>query len=184
VREKRKFLYNQVIEPDSDALYCEVEEYNISQIKPQVARPHNVDNVVDITDVEDIKIDEAFLGTCTNGRFEDLEIAAKILEGKSVNPRVRFIVAPASKRVYLEVLKKGILESLIASGASVVTAGCGACVGTHQGIPSDGENVISTANRNFKGRMGNPNSSIYLASPATVAASAIEGKITDPRKFL
>lgn len=174
----------QVIEPDSDALYCEVEEYSISQLKPQVARPHNVDNVVDITDAEGIKVDEAFLGTCTNGRFEDLEIAAKILEGKSVNPRVRFIVAPASKRVYLEALKKGILESLIASGASIVSAGCGACVGTHQGVPSDGENIISTANRNFKGRMGNPNSSIYLASPATVAASAIEGKITDPRKFL
>ncbi len=170
--------------PDSDAQYCEVEEYDISHLKPQIAQPHNVDNVVDITDAEGTRIDEAFLGTCTNGRVEDLEIAAEILKGKNVSPKVRFIVAPASKRIYLEALKKGILEILINSGATILNAGCGACVGTHQGIPSDGENIISTANRNFKGRMGNPNSFIYLASPATVAASAIEGKITDPRKFL
>lgn len=180
-RSKKKV---QVTAPDSNAQYCKIEEYDVSRLKPQIARPHNVDDVVDISNVEGIKIEEAFLGTCTNGRFEDLEIAAKILEGRSISPAVRFIVAPASKMVYLEALKKGLLESLVASGANVVSPGCGVCVGTHQGIPSDGDKIVSTANRNFKGRMGNPDSFIYLASPATVAASAIEGKITDPRKFL
>jgi 3-isopropylmalate/(R)-2-methylmalate dehydratase large subunit len=129
-------------------------------------------------------VDEAFIGTCTNGRLEDLKIAADIVKGKTVSPDVRFIVAPASRDIYLKAMDTGILQTLVKAGAAVVTAGCGPCVGTHNGVPSDGENVISTANRNFKGRMGNSNAFIYLASPATVAASALKGEIADPREYV
>ena len=174
----------QFVEPDKDAEYKKVLEYEVSRLVPQVARPHTVDNVVPIEETEGIPIQQAFLGTCTNGRLEDLRIAASILKNRSIHPEVRFIVAPASKRIYLEALKEGILETLLEAGAALVTPGCGCCVGTHNGIPSKGENVISTANRNFKGRMGNPDAFIYLASPASVAASAVEGKITDPRRYL
>ncbi len=172
------------VEPDKDAQYKKVLEYEVSRLVPQVARPHTVDNVVSVEEVEGISIQQAFLGTCTNGRLEDLKIAASILKNRSIHPEVRFIVAPASRRIYLEAIKEGILKTLIEAGAVLVTPGCGCCVGTHNGIPSKGENVISTANRNFKGRMGNPDAFIYLASPATVAASAVEGKIADPRRYL
>ncbi len=170
--------------PDEDAKYLDIKEYDVSNLEPQIAKPHTVDNVCPITQMEETYIQQGFLGTCTNGRIEDLEIAAKILSGKKVHPDVRFIVAPSSRRVFLEAIKKGILQILVEAGAVIVTPGCGPCVGTHNGVPSDGEKVISTANRNFKGRMGNPNAEIYLASPATVASSVIEGKITDPRKYL
>lgn len=172
------------VSPDLDANYAEIKEYDVSKLEPQVARPHTVDNVVPVGEVEEVPIQEAYLGTCTNGRLEDLRIAANIIKEKKINPEVRFIVAPASKAIYLDAMREGIVPILVEAGAAVVTPGCGPCVGTHNGIPSDGENVISTANRNFKGRMGNPNAYIYLASPATVAASAVEGKITDPRKYL
>jgi 3-isopropylmalate/(R)-2-methylmalate dehydratase large subunit len=169
---------------DKDAKYIDIREYDVSKLEPQIAKPHTVDNVSPISEVENIPIQEAFLGTCTNGRLEDLEIAGKILSGKKIHPEVKFIVAPASREVLLHALKKGIIEVFLRAGAVVVNPGCGPCVGTHQGIPTDGWNVISTANRNFKGRMGNPKANIYLASPATVAASAISGKITDPRRYL
>ncbi len=172
------------VKADRDAHYSEVLEFDISSLKPQVAEPHRVDNVFPIGKVKGIKIDVAFLGTCTNGRLEDLKVAAHILKRERIHKDVRFIIAPASKEIYLEALREGIIEIFIRSGAAVVVPGCGPCVGTHEGIPADGENVISTANRNFKGRMGNPKAFIYLASPATVAASALEGKITDPRKYL
>ncbi len=170
--------------PDNDAHYENEIEIDTKNLEPQVAVPHQVDNAVPISEVEGVEIQQAFLGTCTNGRLEDLEIAARILSGNRVHPDVRFIIAPASKKILTMAVKKGVFEILNDAGAVFVTPGCGPCVGTHNGIPSDGENVISTANRNFKGRMGNPEASIYLASPATVAASAIEGKITDPRKYL
>jgi len=172
------------VEPDKDAVYAKTIELDVSKLEPLVAKPHAVDNVAPISEVEGTPIHQGFLGTCTNGRVEDLRIAASILKGRSVNPEVRFIVAPASKQVLMDAMKEGIIQTLLEAGAVFVTPGCGPCVGTHNGVPSDGENVISTANRNFKGRMGNPNAFIYLASPATVAASVIEGKITDPRRFL
>ncbi len=172
------------VEPDNDANYSDIKEYDVSKLEPQIAKPHQVDNVSPIGEVVGTCIEQGFLGTCTNGRLEDLEIAAGILKGKKIHPDVRFIVAPSSRHVYLEAIKTGILESLIEAGAVIVSPGCGPCVGTHNGVPSDGEKIISTANRNFKGRMGNPNAEIYLASPATVASSVIEGKIADPRKYL
>jgi len=168
---------------DDDAVYKSELVFDASQIGPQVAKPHAVDNVSPIEDVEGTPIAEGVLGTCTNGRLEDLAIAASILKGRKVHPDVRFIVAPASRQILLEGIEAGYIQTLVEAGAALVTPGCGPCVGTHNGVPSDGENVISTANRNFKGRMGNSNSFIYLGSPATVAASVIEGKITDPRKY-
>lgn len=169
---------------DADANYAAVKEYDVSKLEPQVAKPHRVDNTAGVSEVAGTPIQQAVIGTCTNGRLEDLRIAADILKGKKIAKGVRLIVAPASKRVFLAAMAEGIIQTLVEAGAAVVTPGCGPCVGTHNGIPSDGENVISTANRNFKGRMGNSNANIYLASPATVAASALTGEITDPRNYL
>ncbi|MBM3254118.1 MAG: homoaconitate hydratase family protein, partial [Candidatus Omnitrophica bacterium] len=171
-------------EPDKDAYYLTTYEFDISKLIPQIAKPHRVDNVLPISSVEGLEIDEAFVGTCTNGRLEDLEVIAGILEGRKIDSSVKFIISPASRNVYLEALEKGFISIFIKSGAIVISPGCGPCVGTHAGIPADGEVVISSANRNFKGRMGNPNAFIYLASPLTVACSAIKGRITDPQKFL
>ncbi len=172
------------VQADPDAQYAAVKEYDVSNLEPQIAKPHRVDNVCPLKEVEGTPIQQAFIGTCTNGRLEDLHIAASILAGQHIAPNVRFIVAPASKKIYLEAIQDGTIEKLVLAGAAVVTPGCGPCVGTHNGVPSDGENVISTANRNFKGRMGNGNAFIYLGSPATVAASALKGQITDPRPFI
>lgn len=174
----------RVIAPDLDAYYLQTMELDVTQLSPQVAKPHQVDRVVAVDEVAGMRIDEAVLGTCTNGRLEDLEVAAAIVKDRKVYPGVRFLVVPASRAVLLEAISKGIIEILIKAGAVLVAPGCGPCVGTHAGIPSDGENVISTANRNFRGRMGNSKANIYLASPATVAASALAGKIADPREYL
>ncbi len=171
------------VSPDPGARYLETREYDLSRLEPQASCPHRVDNVKPVGELSRVAVDVAFIGTCTNGRIGDLATAARILKGKKVHPRVRLIVAPASRDIYLEAIKKGIITTLVEAGAAVVAPGCGPCNGTHNGIPADGEVAISTANRNFKGRMGNPLSFIYLASPATVAASAIRGKITDPRKI-
>ncbi|HHW27994.1 MAG TPA: 3-isopropylmalate dehydratase large subunit [Syntrophomonadaceae bacterium] len=178
---------NNKFEPvnsDPDAEYAAIKEYDVSQLDPYVAKPHRVDNGVPVGEVAGTPIQQAVLGTCTNGRLEDLTIAARILKGRKIHPDVRFIVAPASRQVYLKAMETGVLKTLVEAGAAVVTPGCGPCVGTHNGVPSDGENVISTANRNFKGRMANNKAFIYLASPATVAASAVKGEITDPREFI
>jgi len=169
---------------DIDASYEKVVEFDAGAIKPMVSLPHSVDNAVAVNQLKNIAINEAFLGTCTNGRIEDFKIAAKILKGRKVNPLARMIIAPSSRQVYLEALRLGLVDIFIRSGAVIVAPGCGPCVGTHNGVPSDGEVVISTANRNFKGRMGNPAAFIYLASPATVAASAVRGRICDPRIYL
>ncbi|MCX5693944.1 MAG: 3-isopropylmalate dehydratase large subunit [Candidatus Omnitrophica bacterium] len=168
---------------DKGAAYESVYEFDISKLKPMISMPHSVDNVAEASSLSKVKINEAFLGTCTNGRIDDFKAAAKVLHKRKVNPEVRLIIAPSSRQVYLEALRLGLVEIFINAGAVIVAPGCGPCVGTHNGIPSDGEVVISTANRNFKGRMGNPAAFIYLASPATVAASAIKGYISDPRGY-
>ncbi len=170
--------------PDEGATYCQTIDIDVSQIGPQIAKPHSVDNVCPIEEIAGLKLAEGYIGTCTNGRLEDLAIAAGILEGEKISKDCRLVVAPASRDIYLEAMEAGYIQTLVKAGACIVTPGCGPCVGTHNGVPSNGENVISTANRNFKGRMGNSNAFIYLASPATVAASMIEGRIADPRAYL
>jgi 3-isopropylmalate/(R)-2-methylmalate dehydratase large subunit len=174
----------QGVKADKDAKYSKILNINVSKLSPQIAEPHSVDNVSSIDKVKGRPIDQAYLGTCTNGRLEDFRIASEILKGRQIKKGIKFIVAPASAEIYLKTIKQGIIQAFLEAGAVVVNPGCGPCVGTHQGVPADGEIVISTANRNFKGRMGNPKAFIYLASPATVVASAIEGKITDPRNYL
>ncbi|MCD6126970.1 MAG: 3-isopropylmalate dehydratase large subunit [Methanomicrobia archaeon] len=158
-------------------------EYSAEEITPKVACPHTVDNVKDVSDV-DTEIDQALIGTCTNGRIEDLREAAKILKGKKVHKNVRLLILPASREVYAEALDQGIISELVRAGGIILNPNCGPCLGAHEGILAPGEVCISTANRNFKGRMGCKEAFVYLASPATVAASAITGKITDPREFL
>lgn len=172
------------IAADKDATYQQVVEIDVTKLEPQIAKPHTVDNVCGVTEVAGTPVQQGFIGTCTNGRLEDFQVAAKILRGKKVKDGCRLIIAPASKDILMAMIKDGTYQTLLDSGALAVTPGCGPCVGTHNGVPSDGENVISTANRNFLGRMGNRNAFIYLGSPATVAASMIEGQITDPRKHL
>jgi len=172
------------VSPDPDASYAWEIEFDAGAMEPLVARPHRVDDVVPVGELAGTGIQQAFLGTCTNGRLEDLRVAAGMLRGNRVSEGTRLIVAPASREVLKGAIRDGTFEALVESGAVFVAPGCGPCVGTHAGVPGDGESVISTANRNFKGRMGNGLASIYLASPATVAASAIAGEITDPRDYL
>lgn len=179
-----KGLKLKTVTADKDAKYKQIIKLDISRLKPQVAMPHAVDNVASVDKLKGTKINEAYLGTCTNARLSDFKIAAKILKSKKVAKGVRLIVAPSSRSIFMDAMRLGLVEIFVKSGAVIVAPGCGPCVGTHNGIPADGEIVISTANRNFKGRMGNPNAFIYLASPATVIASAIKGFITDPRKYL
>ncbi|MBS7656107.1 3-isopropylmalate dehydratase large subunit [Candidatus Bathyarchaeota archaeon] len=173
-----------LINSGKEAEYEKKLNINVEELTPRVAAPHKVDNVKSIEEVEGEPINQAFLGSCTNGRLEDLEVAAEILKEKKVKEGVKFIVTPASRMVFSEALKNGVLEILMEAGAIITNPTCGACVGTHLGVLSDGEVCISSSNRNFIGRMGSRNSKVYLASPATVAASAIEGVITDPRRFL
>ncbi len=165
---------------DQDASYEQEIEINLDELFPLVAAPHHVDNVKAISEVEGIKLNQGLIGTCTNGRLEDIRIAAEILDDKKVSPGFQLLVIPASQSIYLQALEEGLLSKLINAGAIVLAASCGPCLGTGQGIPADNYTVISTANRNFKGRMGNPNSQIYLASPACVALSALTGEITNP----
>jgi homoaconitate hydratase family protein len=169
---------------DPDAVYESVLAYDLSLLEPQVACPHTVDNVKPVSSVAGRAIDQVLIGTCTNGRLEDLEIAASILKGKKVHPRVRVLVIPASWDVYMQAMKSGALYDLAEAGCVILNSGCGPCLGAHEGIMAAGEVCLSTSNRNFKGRMGHRDSEIYLASPATAAASAITGVITDPRGCL
>jgi 3-isopropylmalate/(R)-2-methylmalate dehydratase large subunit len=170
--------------PDDDAEYTETMEYDIETepLVPMVAIPDSPTNAQPVTEVRGVPIDQAFIGSCTNGRIEDLEIAAKILKGKKIRRGVRLIITPASKETYIHALNEGLLEIFLDAGAIVTNSTCGACVGGHLGVLGAGEVCISSTNRNFKGRMGHKDASIYLASPATVAASALEGAIADPRR--
>lgn len=172
------------ISPDPDAKYEKRFDIDVAQLEPVVSCPHTVDNVKQAKELSDVKINQVYIGTCTNGRLEDLQIAARILKGNKIYKDVRLIVCPASKRIYLDAIREGILEILAEAGASIMGPGCGPCVGVHEGVLGDGERCLSTQNRNFKGRMGNPEGKIYLASPATAAYSAIKGYIADPRGVL
>lgn len=164
--------------------YERVIEIDVSNLQPLIACPPDVDNVSSVGEVEDVQIDQVFLGTCTNGRLDDLAIAAHILRGKQIHPNMRMVVIPASREVYLEAMRRGYLEIFAQAGASVGTPGCGPCIGRHFGVLAPGERALTTMNRNFTGRMGDPTAEIYLGSPATVAATALTGHITDPRHFL
>ena len=170
--------------PDPDAVYEKTVIINAKELKPTIACPHQVDNIKIIDEIGDVKVDQVYLGTSCNGRLEDFQIAAKILKGKKIHPKTRMIITPGTRFVYLEDLRDGALETLIESGAIAMPPGCGACVGLHEGVLGDGEVCLATQPRNFKGRMGSPKSFIYLGSPAVAAATAIEGKIADPRKYL
>jgi homoaconitate hydratase family protein len=167
---------------DADAVYEQEVAVNLSELTPMVACPHQVENTKPVADVVGTKIDQAFLGSCANGKYEDLVVAADILRGRHIDPSIRLIVTPGSKEIMLQAMKSGVLQTLIESGALVTNPGCGACAGDG-GTMADGEVSLSTANRNFVGRMGSNKSSIYLSSPATLAASAIKGSIADPREF-
>lgn len=169
---------------DGDAQYSEKLEFAASALPPQVALPHEVDKVVDIDEAAGEVIHQAYLGSCTNGRYSDLVEAAKILKGKKAHPRVRLVVSPASRETYNRAIKNGIIEVLADAGAMIVAPGCGACLGLHSGVLAAKERAISSTNRNFVGRMGHKQAEIFLGSPATVAAAAIEGRIADPRKYL
>ena len=172
------------IQPDEDAVYERTIEIWLGDIQPMVARPHTVDNVVPVKDVSGIKIHQVFIGTCTNGRLEDMAVVARMLSGKKRHPRTRLIIAPASREVLQASIRGGYIQTMIDAGAIILPPGCGPCLGLHQGILGDDESCLSTANRNFEGRMGNPDAYVYLASPATAAATAITGHITDPREVV
>jgi 3-isopropylmalate/(R)-2-methylmalate dehydratase large subunit len=169
---------------DTGANYEQVIPVNLSQLEPMLSLPHAVDNVRPVAQVKGVKIQQAFIGTCTNGRLEDIAVAGEILKGKKRHPGTRLLIAPASRQVLIQAMEKGYIQSLIEAGAIILPPGCAACLGLHQGVLGDGEVCLSTANRNFRGRMGNPEAMIYLASPATAAASVMKGEITDPREFV
>jgi len=176
-----KEMYREII-PDKDAEYLKELDYQMNKIEPVVALPHKVDNVKNVEEVDGVDIDQFLIGTCTNGRLSDLREAAKILKGKRVAGGSRLLILPASRSILMKAVKEGIINIFLEAGGTVLPPGCGPCLGAHQGVLAPGERCLSTANRNFKGRMGCKEAEIYLASPATVAASAIHGKIVDPRK--
>ncbi|MGA2489648.1 MAG: 3-isopropylmalate dehydratase large subunit [Anaerolineales bacterium] len=172
----------EVLHPDDDAFYDQVIEIDASELVPQLACPHTVDNVKSIQEVAGKQVNQIVIGSCTNGRLDDIQITARILQGKKVARNVRMLVFPASARIYRQALRDGTLSTLMDAGAVVMNSGCGPCLGVHQGALADGDVALATTNRNFKGRMGNPAAEVYLCSPAVAAASAVTGMITDPRK--
>ena len=187
----RRFLTEQgrgdhymPVQPDDGAVYEKTITIKLGELEPMVAKPHTVDNVVPVSAVAGTKVQQVSIGTCTNGRLEDLKIAAKILKGQYRNLKTRLIISPASRDILLAATEAGYIQTFLEAGGIVLPPGCGSCLGLHQGVLGDGESCFSTANRNFKGRMGSPEAFIYLGSPATAAATAIRGEITDPREFL
>lgn len=173
-----------MISPDKDAKYHQIIEIDVTDFQPKVAAPHHVDNVKNISELEGLDIQQVVIGSCTNGRIDDLKEAYDIIKGKKVAKNTRLLVFPASYRIYNEALEKGYISEFVKAGAVVMNPGCGPCLGIHQGALGDGERAFSTTNRNFKGRMGNPDAEVYLGSPAAAAATAIFGKITDPRQLM
>ena len=183
IRERGVFAFEPIF-ADKDAEYEKVFEYDVSNLEPQIACPHSVDNTKPVSEMKDIKVNQVFIGSCTNGRMDDLEITAKILEGKKIAKDIRLIIGPASKEIYSSAIKEGLFDTFLQAGAVIINPGCGPCLGAHQGIIGDGEVAVTTTNRNFRGRMGSTKGYVYLVSPATAAATAITGVITDPREFL
>ncbi|RLI79196.1 3-isopropylmalate dehydratase large subunit [Archaeoglobales archaeon] len=179
---RQRFDDFECISSDEDAVYAKIVELDVTNMEPQVAKPHRVDNVVGVSEVEGIKADQVFIGSCTNGRFEDLKIAAEILKGEKVAKNTRLIVIPASRSQYVMALKEGLIDIFVEAGAIVEFPSCGPCMGGSFGLIASGETSVSTSNRNFIGRQGSPEGKIYLVSPATAAITAIYGEITDPRK--
>lgn len=169
---------------DEDAVYSETFTFDAETLVPQVACPHEVDNVFDITDIDRIRVDQVYLGSCTGGRYYDLKMAAELMKGHTVAPGIRVLVSPASRDIYNQCMRDGILEILAEAGCTILCSTCGACLGVHSGNIGDDEVCVATTNRNFLGRMGSKTSGVYLASPLTAAASAITGYVTDPRDFL
>jgi 3-isopropylmalate/(R)-2-methylmalate dehydratase large subunit len=182
--EQGRSDHYQPVSPDEGAACERKIDIDLSRLEPTVAQPHTVDNVALARELKGTKIQQVYIGTCTNGRLEDLAMAARILEGKKCHAGTRLIVAPASRQVLLKAIAAGYVQILIEAGATLLPAGCGPCLGMHQGVLADGEACLSTSNRNFKGRMGNPQAAVYLGSPATAAATALTGEITDPREVL
>ncbi len=178
--EGRSKRQPQYLESDSDAAYAKVYEFDVSKLEPQVAFPHLPENTKPISQVGDVSIDQVVIGSCTNGRIEDLRLAAQILKGKKVNPKVRTIVFPGTQQIYLQAIAEGLVQTFVEAGAAVSTPTCGPCLGGHMGILAAGERAVATTNRNFVGRMGHPESEVYLANPAVAAASAITGRIAGP----
>ncbi|MGB9858708.1 MAG: aconitase family protein, partial [Moorellaceae bacterium] len=180
-RVKRPY---RIYRSDPDASYAEVRDYDVSRIEPQVAFPHLPENSRAISEVGEVKIDQVVIGSCTNGRLEDLRIAAKLLKGKKVHPEVRLIIIPGTQKIYAKALEEGLISIFIEAGAAVSTPTCGPCLGGHMGILARGEKAVATTNRNFVGRMGHPESEVYLAGPAVAAASAVKGRIAAPEEVL
>lgn len=170
--------------PDDNATYAQILKMDVGKIEPQVAFPHLPENVRPVSEVGDVQIDQVVIGSCTNGRLEDLRVAAELLEGRQVHPEVRCIVIPGSQQVYLDALREGLIEIFVQAGAAVSTPTCGPCLGGHMGVLAAGERAVSTTNRNFRGRMGHPDSEVYLSSPAVAAASAIVGRLVGPKDVL
>jgi homoaconitase/3-isopropylmalate dehydratase large subunit len=177
-------LRESALYPDSSATVQSTHHYDLCTIEPVVSKPHRVDNVTKVSALKGVRIQQAFIGTCTNGRIEDIEAACEVLRGKKVAAGTRLLVIPASSHVLKEATRRGLIAQLLDAGAVIGVPGCGPCMGNHMGVPAVGEATISTANRNFKGRMGTRDSEIYLASPAVVAASAVIGTISDPRELV
>jgi 3-isopropylmalate/(R)-2-methylmalate dehydratase large subunit len=182
--KSRSTRHYSVYESDVDAEYSCVIEYDVGIIEPQIALPHSPANTRPVSQLSDIKIDQAMIGSCTNGRLEDLRNAAIVLEGRKVHSSVRCIVIPGTQQVYLDALNEGLIEIFIRAGVVVSTPTCGPCLGGHMGILAAGERCISTTNRNFTGRMGSPESEVYLSNPAVAAASAVAGRIASPEEFV
>lgn len=172
----------KVYEPGEDDEYSQIIEYDVTGLEPQVSLPHSPENARPVSEVTDIEVDQSVIGSCTNGRLEDLRIAASLLKGKTIHPRVRCIVIPGSQKVYLDAMHEGLIDIFVEAGAAVSTPTCGPCVGGYMGVLAAGERCVSTTNRNFIGRMGSPQSEVYLSGPAVAAASALTGRITDPKE--
>jgi 3-isopropylmalate/(R)-2-methylmalate dehydratase large subunit len=172
-----------MIASDADAIYDQTYEIDVTKVGPVVSMPHKLDDVKPVEQVVGTRINKAFLGTCTNGRLEDIAVLAQVLEGKQIHPDVNLIVVPASQTVYLDAVKAGYIAAIVEAGGAVDTSSCASCAGIHTGVAGDGDVIVSAGNRNMQGRMGSKNAQIYLSSPAVVAASALKGEIADPREL-